>query len=808
MLASTTHALHSTPHPLGALVADVARSRHDPGSGHDIRVGCKRRGPQLRARCCQFALIALCATNTARAQNSEDMLPLTDDPTDPIGIDREPVAPATAADSGARSTPRPRQRVGNSNRFGPDPPPLAVQSGDVITGPASVHESSHNVQLELSEGLVRVREELTFDNAGDRPAELAYRLAIPADAALFGLEVCNAHGCRRGVPDPSRGRLNAYDDAVQARGPTRSTGLPAGDARSVRDARGPALRLRAAPVAPRESLHVHVDYLTLATAHAGVVRLTLPARGMDARTVPLKVRVQATNHADLRVNGVVAATADALTIDSWSPIEISARSQLTGSHALLWQTPCGKTHCLHAFASSSQVATTPTEIFLAIDASPSTEGAARSRLLVTIAALLSQAPAGSYVRALRFAGRAAPLIAERRPAADLALDRFAPIAFEAELGSATRFEAAWQLIEQWGLTKSPGVARKLVIIVGDGGVTTGPARPFEAAHQKHVEVAVLNVGDRPTHTALARGAQLTGGAVVELGSEAALALTGGSERLEERVAAVFQPSRGSLRIVGSQAAVTALRAGDSFSWQGVSTGAAALRWGDKTSSVSAAPSALAPALSAFVTQPKQAEQRARWVAVDRADLERKLERPPGQDDTKADPDCDRRGPASSVSGLSSDATPVNLAEERALCVASPALTRKPGHGNHGARDDSENLAVGAGMPSSPLLSMLRLRILPAARGCFRRDRAGRADYQVRATFEFELAEREVVSARVSGKIAEPLRLCLLAAVDSLAIPPFSGRVVVRYPLVTEREPLPSQVELTTGTAAQVDALTR
>jgi hypothetical protein len=102
--------------------------------------------------------------------------------------------------------------------------------------------------------------------------------------------------------------------------------------------------------------------------------------------------------------------------------------------------------------------------------------------------------------------------------------------------------------------------------------------------------------------------------------------------------------------------------------------------------------------------------------------------------------------------------------------------------------------------------MLRQRIMPVARGCFRRDRAGRPDYQVRAVFEFELAEREVVSADVTGKIAEELRACLLAAVDQLAVPRFTGRVLVRYPLVTEREPLPSQIELTPHTAERVDSL--
>jgi hypothetical protein len=71
---------------------------------------------------------------------------------------------------------------------------------------------------------------------------------------------------------------------------------------------------------------------------------------------------------------------------------------------------------------------------------------------------------------------------------------------------------------------------------------------------------------------------------------------------------------------------------------------------------------------------------------------------------------------------------------------------------------------------------------------------------------FELADREVVAASVQGQIQDALRRCLLDAVDGLLVPRFTGRVVVRYPLVTEREPLPSQVELTASTADEVDAL--
>jgi hypothetical protein len=161
--------------------------------------------------------------------------------------------------------------------------------------------------------------------------------------------------------------------------------------------------------------------------------------------------------------------------------------------------------------------------------------------------------------------------------------------------------------------------------------------------------------------------------------------------------------------------------------------------------------------------------------------------------TRPGKSCDRRGPKRRHGGLSSDEKPLWLVQERA-CVTPAKASAAAG------------AEVGVGMPADPLLDMLRRRILPVARGCFRRDRAGRAKYDQRAVFAFTLAEREIVSATVEGRIAEELRRCLLAAVDSLEVPRFSGVVKVRYPLVTESVPLPEQVQLQAGTATELDGL--
>lgn len=741
---------------------------------------------------CVAALSALPPHAWAQVPSVEDSLPLTDDPTDPIGIDRQELAPKTAATSSKPS------RAGASPRdasFGPEPPALVSRAGEVLAGTQSVREQAHRTRVVLGpHGLAEVRVELEFENAGEKPAEVMYRLAAPSDAALTSLEVCNPNGCRSGLYDDGSKRWNAYDDALQARGPNLAKPLPLADARVVRDARGSALRVRAAPVSRSQWLRVRVAYVANAPLHGGVARLQLPGRGMDARAAPLSLEVQADGMTDLRANGLPLGTTP-WTSDPWAAVELSARAGAARSQ--LWKFPCGQQTCARAYATAAIAPAAATEIYLAIDASPSTEGHTRSRLLVAVAALLARAPAGSHVRALRFASQALPLLAERKEPRDLALSVFGPIASEAELGAATRFESAWQAIEASNFKRAKG--HKLIVILGDGGLTTGPAKPFDAAKRAGVEVAVLNVSNRRTERALASGAALTGGAVVDAGEEAEAALKGGDpERLEERVAALFQPARGVLRVPDARGPLP-LRAGDSVSWEGRLSGGPGIQLSSAALPVAAPPREW---LQGLASRADPALSRTNsLVAVDPADLlDRKPDRPAGQDaPAQRGAYCDRRGPATRRGGLSSDTQPVQLAHERAECaVPVPAKTSKK------PEEDAEEL--GAGMPSSPLLSMLRQRIMPVARGCFRRDRAGRADYQVRAVFEFQLADREVVSAQIQGKIQEELRRCLLSAVDTLAVPRFTGKVLVRYPLVTEREPLPAQIELTADTAGRLDAV--
>ncbi|HKU44193.1 MAG TPA: vWA domain-containing protein, partial [Polyangiales bacterium] len=523
------------------------------------------------ARLVPFALCSLLtATAVADSGNVEDILPLANDPNDPIGVERDPGLDRAAA---AVSTKKPTgMTLEDRARFGPTPPPFAAKSGEALTAVATVHELTHRAALELSAGLALLEHELTLENSADKPAELEYRLAVPPDAALAGIDVCNARGCRSGQLAASGERAAAYDDAVLARGPRPALEqLPLASAFKLRDARGTALLIRAAPVIKDRPLTLRVRYATAAPLHGGVARLSLPARGMDPRAAALELSLRASDLLEVSAGGQsLRAGGPVLRSDPWQSLEIraAAGSNAAGARSV-WQFPCGAAQCARAYASAPPRAAAAVDLLLAVDASPSTEGVARSRLLTTIAAILARAPEGSRVRALRFASKAEPLLRERADPAALSLSAFAPVTYEAELGSATRFEAAWELMRSWHVTER-GKLRRVIAIVGDGGITRGKARPFEAARRAGIEVSVVNVADRPTQPALASGAQSTGGTVIDAGSEADLAARSGSpERLEERVAALFAPVAVDRPSVANLK-LPALRAGESLNVESVS----------------------------------------------------------------------------------------------------------------------------------------------------------------------------------------------------------------------------------------------
>ncbi len=769
------------------------------------------------------------AAESAR-DDLEKALPWRSAPDDPIGLsrsDRE-LDRAATRDAGAAGVAAAEDR----QRYGPTPPRVQILSGEVLTAFLPVRESRHATSIRFEAGLAIVGVSLHFTSRSDRPAELRYRLAVPPQAVLDSLTVCTPAGCRDGLTDRSSGQFGAYDDAVQARGPQPA--LPVAHAFMGQDDRGAAIVIRAAPVSKHADLQVRISYLAQTRYHNGVLRLRLPARGMDPRVAPTELIA---NGQGLEWLGTARSLdhEQPSIWDSWADIDLSARlSAQKRFRARAWRFECGERECSRAYVTaptaplgSPRSAAKPLELLLAIDASPSTEGPARHRMAPAIASVLANAPPGTEVRALVFAARARSLVPEPIEVAKLPLAALANAATVEELGSATRFESAWQVARPWFRSGRRRSKRRLIVIVGDGGLTQGEARPFSEARRAGVEVSVLNVADRATAAALRHGARVTGGIAVDAGAEADQAARGlGTTLLEERVAALFAPvalRRIRLRLGHKTIALGPLRAGEQVTWEGQvgprkvtwegQVGPARLTWEGRVGArrvaltvarrrigVTSPPADMASGLrlGAALAQGKKHASRG-LAAVDPADFgPLEAGRPPVPVTGRG---CDPRGPAFRQSGISSDEAPVALAEHRS-CTAQPRQTAtlsKDGMTPGGPK-------AGAGMPAQPLLSMLRKRIIPVARGCFRRDRAGRPDYQKRAVFRFRLAEREVVSSMVEGDIGETLRRCLLAAVDTLDVPPFSGQVVVRYPLVTEAEPLPQEIELTPQVARQVDAV--
>jgi hypothetical protein len=742
-----------------------------------------------------LAAVARAEPPGKRSPAPEDILPQSEFD-DPIGVDSD----SRTLDSAApppQKPPSSRELARERERFGPEPPPTAARAGEVLTAAPAVREHAHDVDVELAPGFARVRVAMRFESRGDKPSELRYRLAIPDGARLAALEVCNASGCRQGAPD-GRDGARAYAASLLARGPAGARALPIARGREVRDTRGAAIVVNAAPVREAQPLELRVSYLVPVELHGGVVRLRLPARGMDPQVAATELRLTAPGLIDARVAGSPAEGQPAASVEPWSDVELSARARSGAPLQIdVRQFACdgGARRCGFAQAWAGPRPSAPVDLVIALDVSPSTEGEARGRLLPAIAGLLAVLPEGSRVRALAFAGRAQPLVAEPLEPSRVALAPFDRAIAQGGLGSATRFEAAWELIAKWFGSRAQRRLRPLVAIVGDGGLTGGDARPFERARAARVEVSAINTADRATPGPMRAGVARASGIAVHAAAEAEAAARGRDPgALHDKLRALFAPALAQSVAAfpgGARVELGALRAGEQRAWRGLLRGGLRLQVGARSSAGRPADRALQPALAADALAESGRMPSNALVAIDGRDAATAEQ---GWPERAARGACDRRGPARRLSGISSDAQPVAPAEEHVCRPADKAPAT------------SSTAAPGRGMPADPLLSMLRQRILPIARGCFRRDRAGRAEYQKRAVFAFILAEREVVEARVEGAIPAALKACLMAAVDTLEVPRFNGTVRVRYPLVTESVPLPDQIELQSGTAGEIDRL--
>lgn len=696
---------------------------------------------------------------------------------DPLANDDEAVGNALQAHTA--------DAAHNRATFGPPAPAREVRAGSVLVAMDGIRERRHAIRIDLASGLARVTVSMLFVNSSDVRGEVRYRLAVPRSASLDSLEVCVGTRCRQGIAESQRSDgLSAYDDAVRARGPGANA-LPIAHAAEASDERGRYIDVLAAPVARGNDLEVRVRYLADAPIVGGVVHAMLPARGQDPRIAPAEVELSAPSMLAPYVAGQSADTPRA-SGGTWFPIAFGATLPTQAPlHIGATATACGRDTCLRVHASQGPAEAPPADILLLIDASPSMEGPARGRVGAAINALLADAPAGSTLRAIAFGASAETVLAEPTRVERVQLAPLVEGALRA-LGSSTRLENAWALAGEFvnaPLTRD--ARRKLVVVLGDGGISHGrdTLRAMREITRARIPTSVVNLADRATHEDWNVLAENTRGRSIRAGDEADIAVRGqGDADLLSRLASVFATADTDTMVipVAGRPRLPRLARGEEVVWEGRVRGIPrALTIAGQRVQVE-----MLPGLG--VSQRlRRTEERIALSAIHESDLSA----------VPSPVSCDARGPASRASGVNADASPIALAYVR-TCTRAGSATEAAPH-------PTENL--GRGIPAETMLAMLRQRIVPAARSCFRDDRRGRGNYSARAVYQFTLADREVMAVDISGSVPEPLRMCLRDAIDRLDVPRFTGTVIVRYPIHTDAVAPEPVLELAPEVARELDA---
>ncbi|MBN8615539.1 MAG: hypothetical protein J0L92_33395, partial [Deltaproteobacteria bacterium] len=507
--------------------------------------------------------------------------------------------------------------------------------------------------------------------------------------------------------------------------------------------------------------------------HGGVARVTLPARGSDVRAATEMLSLSAVDLVVPEMDGVEVAPADTIERRPAQEAVIVARVPRTWtSRVEAWSAPCAREQCVWARASSVRPEVPRQDVILAIDASPSTTAGARGLIPEAAMSLLASLPSGSRARVVAFAARAEPVLEAWTDVTDVeesALRR----ATELELGSATRFDALWELL-------GPSAQRGTTIVwIGDGGITSSDegTRAIDEAARRGVSLRIVSVADRASAPGLVDAARRFGVPIVGAHSEALLAARNRREALDERMASVLvrDPlTQTTLRGLGDERSV-ALVAGSaqtvsthvrvrptiSASGQGVALQAAS---GDLALAVAALGRSATRVVAA------EASREANACTADQTVLH------------------------GSASAPRVTALPNRFAVvERRTCRA-PASTAV------------QTTTRRSQLSRAALLRTLRQRIIPRARDCFRSDRRGRAEYSTQVQLILTLADQEIVDVRAEGAIEPALQACMVRAADGLEVPPFEGVILARWPLYSRPELGPPTLELHPDLATAIDAI--
>ncbi|MBW2461967.1 MAG: VWA domain-containing protein [Deltaproteobacteria bacterium] len=645
----------------------------------------------------------------------------------------------------------------------------------VMVAPEDVWETVHEVSVVFRDGLATATVDMAFARSESGLSQVLYRLPVPEGAELSAFRVCNDHGCRRGLPDSGVG--DAYDLSVYA--PASSGGLPIGTVSQT----GLTVDLRVAPLGPRESVRVQVQYLVPTELTGGVERLDLPAREPGPALRPAIVRLAASGSASLRVDGQSADVAR--TIELGRAVRLEASLAATTVTRSVASVRCGDADCGRIRIAAGPRAAAPVSATLLIDVSPSMLDVPPARVAAALRAIEAVLPPASTLSPVLFARHARSLGPELQPARE-ALGRVARVLREGGpetwLGPSTRVESALPM-----LVPRLRESARPVILVGDGTVSGSPETwvALRTLVASGVQITVINLADGPVAAPLAEAARRSHGMVVDLGPH--LDDPAEASRRLAVIAAPIVVANVWVEAEAGRIALGPLRSGEELTWEG--------RAGVD-----------GPVLDAGMRTAARGPRGAQGVQGVQGVLRAQV-----------------RGLALRLGARFSDAY-VPGHTLTAVQARDLSLARKRGgvgvvlQGRSGAGLPAPDPRVrvlriscgcGAyivGALSREVLARRMQTVEPRVRGCFRRARRGRPDYQARVTFHLALAGREVESARVSGDLTPDLEACLLSAVEHLEIPRTQGRVLVNYPFVTQAEPRALPMSLPDDVATAVDAL--
>jgi hypothetical protein len=386
-----------------------------------------------------------------------ELIESTERSEDPLGIDD---STGKELDQAAARLPKPKPVV-----LLP-----AASQGAALSSIPGVRESAHELNVKLDQGLAFVSLRSVVVSTAKHAAELAYRVPLPNTGVVTRVAVCmvSASLAREQTarvdlpartPEP-RARTDCSEAAPEphARAGSAATSSRV-SATPIEDERGRALSLRISQLAPGGTLELHVAYVAEAKIVGGRVRFRVEPRGYDPNLANTQLHVEAPRLSDLSPGAE-------LTVEPWTALALTA--SLAAKKSLRADTSASDgraTWSRHFEALPPQ----PAELrptWLWIDASPSMEGPARSRVSATLAALLAVLPESTDVRAFVFAARASELGRFRADEAPLV-----------QLSDATLLDldAATQLSSVIALARRDLLrVRPRVVVLSDGLFDTEP----------------------------------------------------------------------------------------------------------------------------------------------------------------------------------------------------------------------------------------------------------------------------------------------------------------------------------------------